>query len=164
MRHKALSRRVGVKTGHRIAMLRNLTAALVEHGRIRTTTIRAKSLRTFVERLVTRLKEPTVANIRVASSKLGNRKVALKIAHDISPKFKTRPGGYVRILKLAQARAGDAADLSLIEWSEEALVPQYQEKKAAPKASGKKKKAPAKAAKKADDSGEEKASAKKAKK
>ncbi|MBP7843358.1 MAG: 50S ribosomal protein L17 [Proteobacteria bacterium] len=163
MRHKAVSRRLGVKTAHRIALLRNLTAALVEHGRIKTTTARAKSLRVFVEKIVTRLKEPSVSNIRVASSKLGDRKVALKIANEVSPKFKTRPGGYLRILKLVNPRVGDAADLSLIEWSEEALVPHYQEKKAAPKAKAKKKASSKKSADETEAASEEKSS-KKAKK
>ena len=156
MRHHNRTRRLGVKKQHRIAMLRNLTLGLVEHGRIKTTEARAKSLRPFVERLVTRLKDPTVANLRVANSYLSNRDAVMSIAKTISPAFKDRAGGYLRIMKLAQPRAGDAADMALIEWVDEALVGAYQEEKTEKKAAGKK--SPAKkAAKKASADGEEKA-------
>ncbi len=125
MRHRKKSLRLGVKTDHRKAMLRNLTLGLLEHGRIKTTVARAKRLRPFVERLVTRLKDPSIANIRIANAKLSNRSATLKIAQEISPKFKERAGGYTRILKLANRRIGDNADLAFIEWSEESLVPAY---------------------------------------
>lgn len=127
MRHKVKTNRLGVKSAHRSALLRNLTKALVEHGRIKTTTLRAKQLRSFVEPIVTRLKNPTVHNLRLVNSELADRDCALKIAESISPQFKTRPGGYLRILKLATPRAGDKADMSLIEWVEESLVPAYAE-------------------------------------
>ena len=116
---------------HRLAMLRNLTLGLIEHGRIKTTVARAKSLRPFVERLVTRLKSPTVANFREAHSDLPHKAAVAAIAANISPKFKDRPGGYLRILKLASPRAGDAADMALIEWVDESLVNAYNEVPAA---------------------------------
>jgi large subunit ribosomal protein L17 len=125
MRHRKRTAKLGVKTDHRNAMLRNLTLGLLEHGRIKTTVARAKRLRPFVEKLVTCLKEPTVANLRLANSTLSNRAATLKIAHEISTVFKTRPGGYTRIMKLATPRVGDNADLALIEWVEESLVPAY---------------------------------------
>jgi large subunit ribosomal protein L17 len=136
--HRNRTSRLGVKTGHRTAMIRNLTLGLVEHGRIKTTVARAKRLRPFVERLVTRLKDPTVANLRLATAALNNRDAVLVIAKEIAPKFATRPGGYTRILKLAGARAGDAADMALIEWVEESLVGAYSEEKTAKKAPAKK--------------------------
>lgn len=156
MRHHTVSRRLGVKTGHRNAMLRNLSMALVEHGRITTTTARAKVLRSFLEKQVTRLKEPSVANIRTACRDLANKKVVMKIANDISPKFQDRPGGYLRILKLAQPRVGDCADMSMIEWVEPSLVNYYASqdekgstaKKAAPKKKAKAETAKSKAKKK----------------
>jgi len=143
MRHHRRSRRLGVKTQHRVAMMRNLTLGLIEHGRIRTTVARAKSLKTFVEPLVTRMKNPSLANIRIAISKLSNEGAAMALAKDISPKFMDRPGGYLRILKLSMPRPGDAADMALVEWVDEALVNAYQEM-----AEGKKKVATAKTAKK----------------
>ena len=127
MRHGNRSTRLGVKTGHRVAMLRNLTLGLIEHGRIKTTVARAKRLRPFVEKMVTRLKDPTVANLRLVNSELANRDATLSLARNIAPKFKDRAGGYLRILKLARPRAGDNADLALIEWVEESLVAAYGE-------------------------------------
>lgn len=151
MRHRKKSLRLGVKTDHRLAMMRNLTMSLVEHGRIKTTVSRAKRLRPFVEKLVTRLKDPSMANLRVANAKLANREVALKIAQEISPKFTDRPGGYTRIMRLATPRAGDAADMAFIEWTEESLVAAYSGMVAAPKKPAKKgaKKAAKKTTKKA---------------
>lgn len=137
MRHHRRSTRLGVKTPHRAAMLRNLTLGLIEHGRIKTTAARARSLRPFVEKLVTRLKSPTLHNLRIAQTQLPNRAAVLNLARNIVPKFMTRPGGYLRILKLATPRAGDAADMALIEWVEESLVAAYNEPK--PKAAASKK-------------------------
>jgi large subunit ribosomal protein L17 len=153
MRHGNRSARLGVKKQHRNAMMRNLTLGLVEHGRIKTTVARAKFLRTFVEPIVTRLKDPSVANLRVAQSELGNRDCVLAIAKNISPVFKDRAGGYTRIMKLATPRAGDAADMALIEWVEEKLVNAYQESPVAAKAAKKAKstkKAPSKKVAKGD--------------
>jgi large subunit ribosomal protein L17 len=131
-------------------MLRNLARGLVEHGRIKTTLARAKRLRPFIEKVVTRLKDPNVANMRLAYAELNDRPAVLKIASEIAPKFKTRPGGYTRIYKLAGHRPGDAAEMALIEWVDEALVGVYQET-AVPKSAKKTTKASAgsKAAKKA---------------
>jgi large subunit ribosomal protein L17 len=132
MRHQAKTRRLGVKSQHRIAMLRNLTQGLVEHGRIRTTITRAKVLRPFVEKLVTRLKDPSVANLRHAYSTLSNRDTVMALAEKVSPKFKDRNGGYLRIMRMSLARPGDQADMALIEWVEESLVNAYQETKTTP--------------------------------
>ena len=153
MRHRALSSRLGVKTPHRFAMLRNLARGLVEHGRIKTTLARAKRLRPFIEKVVTRLKDPNVANMRLAYAELNDRPTVLKIAADISPKFKSRPGGYTRIYKLAGARSGDAADMALIEWVEESLVGAYAEKAEPVAKKGKSTKAKSKSAKPAATKG-----------
>ena len=145
-------------------MLRNLALGLVEHGRIKTTLPRARRLRPFVEKMVTRLKDPTVANIRLVQAELANRDAVLAIAKTIAPKFANRPGGYTRILKLAGYRAGDAAEMALIEWVDESLVGAYSEAEKAPKAT--KKKAAAKKSTKASgekaEKIEKKAKAKKA--
>ncbi len=151
MRHQAKTRRLGVKSPHRLAMLRNLTQGLVEHGRIRTTITRAKVLRPFVEKLVTRLKDPTVANLRHAYSTLSNRDTVMALAEKVSPKFKDRNGGYLRIMRMSLARPGDQADMALIEWVEESLVNAYQETKKAPAKKAGKASKKAKAAKSDDD-------------
>lgn len=122
MRHHVVSRRLGVKTGHRKALLRNMLKSLVRDGRIRTTVARAKVLRSYVEPLVTKLKDPTVANVRYVASILNDRNAAYELTNTIAPKFKTRNGGYLRILKLAKSRPGDNADMALIEWVDEGLV------------------------------------------
>jgi large subunit ribosomal protein L17 len=105
-------------------------------------------LRPFVERLVTRLKDPSVANLRLVNARLANRELALKIAHEVSTKFMDRNGGYTRILKLSKPRAGDAADMAFIEWVDESLVPAYSGMVKAPKAPKKKAGAKKSAAKK----------------
>jgi len=137
MRHANRSSRLGVKTAHRLAMLRNMTLGLVEHGRIKTTIARAKRLRPFVEKIVTRLKDPTVANLRLAHVALGNKACVATIAGNISPKFKDRAGGYLRIMRLATPRAGDCADMALIEWVEAGLVSAYNQESSAKKKSAK---------------------------
>ena len=164
MRHLQRTRRLGVKAPHRLAMLRNLTRGLIEHGRIKTTVARAKSLRPFVEKLVTRSKDPTVHNIRMAVRDLHDTTAVMNLVKTVAPQFKDRNGGYTRIMRLSKARAGDAADMALIEWVEDSLVGAYQE--VAPKKAAKKpaKKTPAKKAKAEDETAEKKAPKKAAKK
>src|SRR6187399_2467557 len=128
MRHQKTTRNLGVKTGHRVAMLRNLLRGLVRDGRIRTTHARAKVLRSYAEKIVTRLKDPSVANIRHAYSIVNDRDAVRDLTHNIAPKFKDRTGGYLRIMKLARTRPGDNADMVLIEWCDEGLVQEGLEK------------------------------------
>ncbi|MEZ4815858.1 MAG: 50S ribosomal protein L17 [Bdellovibrionota bacterium] len=165
MRHGKVTRNLGVKTGHRTGMLRNLAKGLVRDGRIRTTSARAKTLRPFLEKLVTRLKDPTVANIRHVASVLNDKPTLQSLVSDIAPVFKDRAGGYIRILKLAQRRPGDNADMALVEWVDEGLVEKglaarYPEAKAA----GTTKKAAKKTAKKASKKDEAEGSDTKAEK
>ena len=146
MRHGNRSRRLSLKSDHRGALLKNLAAALVEHGRIKTTSARAKVLRPYVEKLVTKLKDPTVANIRYVRAKLptkSGRDTVNILKDSVAPAFKTRPGGYLRILKLARPRVGDKADMSFVEWVDDKLVKAYQAptEKVPAKKGGKKKKA-----------------------
>lgn len=161
MRHGKTRSRLGVKADHRVAMLRNLSLGLIQHGRIQTTLTRAKKLRPFLEPIVTRLKDPTVANIRQALSVLPNRDAVMAVAEKIAPKFKTRPGGYLRIYRLGAPRAGDAADMALIEWVDESLVDFYNEKPKAKAKKGGKKAATKKAAAASDDADEGEESEKK---
>jgi len=128
MRHQKKSRRLSLKTAHRKSLIRNLALSVIEHGRIKTTSARAKVLRPFLEKLVTKAKDPTVANLRLIRTKLPNKKAIQSLKNDIAPVFVKRPGGYLRILKLAQPRVGDKADMSLVEWVEESLVGAYSQK------------------------------------
>jgi large subunit ribosomal protein L17 len=96
--------------------MRGLAASLITHGRIMTTEAKAKELRPAIEKMVTKAKNPTLANKRLILSELyNNTLVANKLFTDIAPKFTDRPGGYTRITKLV-ARKGDASPMAVIEF------------------------------------------------
>lgn len=123
MRHRIAHRKLGRVTEHRIALLRNQADALLRHERIRTTVAKAKELRPFVERLITVAKRSladgadsgrTVHARRIVRRDLADREVAAKLFDTIAPRFATRPGGYIRILRLGQ-RQGDAAEMAQVE-------------------------------------------------
>ena len=162
MRHGKVTRNLGVKSAHRSAMLRNLLRGLLRDGRIRTTVARAKVLRPYVEKLVTKLKDPSVHNMRQAYSVVNDRDTLHTIAHDVATKFKTRNGGYLRILKLARSRPGDNADMALVEWVDEDLVNEGLERRKPVVAKPKTEKKAKKAAKTADETSD--AASKKTKK
>jgi len=115
MRHRSAHRKLGRKTEHRISLLRNLAASLISHERIRTTEAKAKELRPFVEKLVTLGKRDSLHARRRALSIIPRREVVTKLFSDVSPRFSERPGGYTRILKLAN-RQGDGASMAFIEF------------------------------------------------
>lgn len=114
MRHRKKGRKLSRTPSHRKATLRNLAASLFLHGRIQTTTAKAKELRPFAERLITLARRGDVHARRLAARKIYDRTVLGKLFDDIAPRFAERPGGYTRILKVGN-RKGDAADMSLIE-------------------------------------------------
>jgi large subunit ribosomal protein L17 len=95
-------------------MLRNMTNSLFTHESIRTTLPKAKELRRVAEPLITLGKKPTLANRRLAFDRLRDRDVVTKLFNDLGPRFQSRPGGYIRILKFGY-RPGDAAPMALIE-------------------------------------------------
>ncbi|MDH5204980.1 MAG: 50S ribosomal protein L17, partial [Hylemonella sp.] len=99
---------------HRLAMLRNMMNSLIEHEVIKTTVPKAKELRRVVEPMITLAKEATLANRRLAFDRLRNRDSVSKLFNDLGPRFKTRPGGYTRILKMG-FRVGDNAPMALVE-------------------------------------------------
>ncbi len=114
MRHAKKGRQLSRTASHRRALLRNLATALFRHGRIQTTTAKAKELRPFAERLITLAKRGDVHARRMAARKISDRAVLGKLFDEIGPRYGDRPGGYTRILKVG-ARAGDAAEMALIE-------------------------------------------------
>ena len=120
MRHLNAGNHLGRTSAHRTAMVRNLAASLIVHERIRTTVPKARNLRPFVEKLVTLAKEPTIHRRRLAKAKLGNKHDAevKKLFAVLGPRFKTRPGGYTRILKLSKRRLGDGGEQAIIEFVE----------------------------------------------
>ncbi|RMX03608.1 50S ribosomal protein L17 [Corticibacter populi] len=114
MRHRNGLRKLNRTSAHRQAMLRNMSNSLIEHELIKTTVPKAKELRRVVEPLITLAKEDSVANRRLAFSRLRSRDAVTKLFNELGPRFKTRPGGYTRILKMG-FRVGDNAPMALVE-------------------------------------------------
>ena len=114
MRHRHGLRKLNRTSSHRIAMLRNLANALIQHERIKTTLPKAKELRKVLEPLITLSKKPTVSNKRLVFSRLRDRVNVTKLFADLGPRFEKRPGGYTRILKYG-FRPADNAPMSLME-------------------------------------------------
>ncbi len=114
MRHRHGLRKLNRTSSHRLAMLRNMANSLFTHEAIRTTLPKAKELRRVAEPLITLSKNPTVANRRLAFDRLRDRDVVVKLFDELGPRYKARPGGYLRILKFG-FRQGDAAPMALVE-------------------------------------------------
>jgi len=114
MRHQLSGRQLSRNAPHRHAMLRNMAASLLRHETIRTTVPKAKELRRVVEPLITLAKVDTEAKRRLAFSRLRDAEVVAKLFTDLGPRFKSRPGGYTRILHMAP-RPGDAAPMALMQ-------------------------------------------------
>ena len=116
MRHRVGHRKLGRITPHRMALLRNLTTALFERERIRTTLMKAKELRPYAERLITlaRRDDDRLHARRLAARELQDRRVMKKLFDDLGARFAGRPGGYTRILRLGP-RHGDGAEMAIVE-------------------------------------------------
>ncbi|OTQ07518.1 50S ribosomal protein L17 [Gilliamella apicola] len=114
MRHRKSGRQLNRNSSHRQAMFRNMTSSLVEHEIIKTTLPKAKELRRVVEPLITLAKSDSVANRRLAFARIRDKDTVKKLFSDLGPRFATRPGGYVRILKCG-FRDGDNAPMAYIE-------------------------------------------------
>ena len=114
MRHGHGLRKLNRTSEHRLAMLRNMMNSLIAHEVIKTTVPKAKELRRLVEPMITLAKEPTLANKRLAFNRLRDRDSVVKLFADLGPRYKARPGGYTRILKMGY-RVGDNAPMALVE-------------------------------------------------
>ncbi|MCC5862557.1 MAG: 50S ribosomal protein L17 [Gammaproteobacteria bacterium] len=114
MHHRKAGRALGRTSAHRRAMYRNMASSLVEHETIRTTLPKAKELRRVIEPLITLAKEDGVSRRRQAFDRLRNRDAVGKLFNELGPRYKDRPGGYLRILKMG-FRAGDAAPMALVQ-------------------------------------------------
>ena len=114
MRHRKSGRQLGRNSSHRKAMFKNMSTSLLHHELIRTTVPKAKELRRVVEPLITLAKVDSVAKRRLAFSRLRNRAVVSKLFNELGPRYKERPGGYLRILKCG-FRDGDKAPMALVE-------------------------------------------------
>lgn len=114
MRHGISGRKLGRKTGHRNALLRNLAAALIKHEQITTTLPKAKELRPYVEKLITLAKRGGLSNRRLAMSRLGDETQLKKLFEVLAERYSDRDGGYTRVLR-AGVRASDAVQMAIIE-------------------------------------------------
>jgi large subunit ribosomal protein L17 len=114
VRHRKSGRRLGRNSAHRHAMYRNMAASLVRHETIRTTLPKAKELRRVVEPLITLAKEDGPSRRRRAFARLRDDVAVGKLFGELGPRFKDRPGGYLRILKMGY-RPGDAAPMALVQ-------------------------------------------------
>ena len=114
MRHRHGLRKLNRTSEHRLAMLRNMCNSLLTHEAIKTTVPKAKELRRVVEPLITLAKESTLAHRRLAFDRTRDRDVVAKLFNELGPRYKARPGGYTRILKMG-FRVGDNAPMAFVE-------------------------------------------------
>jgi large subunit ribosomal protein L17 len=151
MRHHLSGRQLSRNSAHRHALMRNMSVSLLRHETIRTTLPKAKELRRVVEPLITLAKSDGDANRRLAFARLRDREVVEKLFADLGPRFRTRPGGYTRILRMLP-RPGDSAPMALMQLVEGALPvaeerPTPQAAKPARRAKAKSEEKPEKSAK-----------------
>ncbi len=121
MRHRKSGRKFNRNSSHRKAMFRNMSASLFEHELIRTTLAKAKELRGKAEPLITLAKDDSVANRRLAFDRLRNREIVTKLFEELGPRYKERPGGYLRVLKCG-FRPGDNAPMAYVELVDRPIV------------------------------------------
>ena len=114
MRHRKSGRKLNRNSSHRQAMFRNMAVSLMQHEMIRTTLPKAKELRRVAEPLITIAKNDSVAKRRLAFARLRDRAVVTKLFNELGPRYKNRPGGYLRILKCG-FRPGDKAPMAIVE-------------------------------------------------
>ncbi|MBX9705342.1 MAG: 50S ribosomal protein L17 [Gammaproteobacteria bacterium] len=120
MRHRKSGRKLNRNSSHRSAMFRNMAISLIEHDQIKTTLPKAKELRRVIEPLVTLAKNDSVAHRRTAFNRLRSKEAVSKLFAELGPRFKERPGGYVRVLK-AGFRKDDDAPMAVIEFVDHAV-------------------------------------------
>ncbi len=141
MRHRKHNHQLGVKTAHRSSLIANLSCSLIENGRIKTTLAKARALRPFIEKVITLAKNAHATDDaaqkvhyrRLAIARLRSKSAVKKLFDELVDQFVSRNGGYTRIYKLALPRLGDAADMALIEFVEEAPKKKAKKKKVASK-------------------------------
>jgi large subunit ribosomal protein L17 len=114
MRHRSGLRKLNRTSSHRLAMFRNMCVSLIEHEVMKTTLPKAKELRKVIEPLITLSKNKTVANQRLAFDRLRDKDIVKKLFDEIGPRYATRPGGYLRVLKCG-FRVGDNAPMAYVE-------------------------------------------------
>jgi len=114
MKHRVVGRRLDRTTEHRTAMLRNMVTSLIRHERIQTTTPKAKELKRFADKIITLAKKGGAHHRRIANREVKDVEVLNKLFGPVADRFRTRPGGYTRVVRVGR-RAGDAAEMAVIE-------------------------------------------------
>jgi large subunit ribosomal protein L17 len=128
VRHQRVGKKLGRDSAHRKALYSNLAGALIEHGRIKTTVTKAKAVKPIAEQMITLGRRGDLHARRQATAFLRSRDVVHKLFADVAPRFKDRPGGYARIIKLGP-RAGDAAEMAYLELVDDEYVAQQREER-----------------------------------
>jgi len=126
MRHKAKGRKFGRDSSHRKAMFRNMAVSLMQHEVIKTTVPKAKELRRVAEPLITLAKNDSASRRQLAFNRLRDRTIVTKLFNELGPRYKQRPGGYLRILKCG-FRAGDNAPMAIVELVDRTTTAEAQE-------------------------------------
>lgn len=132
MKHRIGYNRLGRNISHRRALYRSMATALFRYERIKTTKPKAREIRRVAEKLITRACKDTVHNRRIVAKTIQDKAILAKLFTDIAPRFKDRPGGYTRILKLGQ-RYGDASEMVFLELVDRKTVEKKRRKKPAQK-------------------------------
>jgi len=128
MRHRVGGKKLNRDKDHRAALLKNLASSLILNGKIETSVTKAKFLRPFVEKLITKAKDSSFNSLRVLRSKIGNEDAIRKLIIDVAPKMKDRNGGYTRISRLGIIRKGDNSEMAKIEIIQDSVVKNVIEK------------------------------------
>lgn len=126
MRHRKSGRKLNKNSSHRKALFSNMVTSLFRHELIKTTLAKAKELRGHAEPLITLSKEDSVARRRKAFAKLRDREMVSKLFNELGPRYKERPGGYLRIIKCGY-RVGDAAPMAYVELVDRAAEEEFAE-------------------------------------
>ena len=116
MRHRVAGNKLGRTASERRALMRGLAIGIIRSGKVCTTEAKAKALRPFIERLVSRARTDTLANRRVIASRIPNPAAVKKLFAEIAPRYLDRKGGYTRIIKISGFRRGDATRLAEVQW------------------------------------------------
>jgi len=116
MRHRVGGKQLNRDKDHREALLKNLASSLILSGKIETSVVKAKFLRPFIEKLVTKAKKDSFTSLQLLRTKIGNEDAIRKLFKEIAPAMKDRNGGYTRIKKLGKIRKGDSSEVAIIEF------------------------------------------------
>ena len=158
MRHQRTGKKLGRDASHRKALYANLAGQLIEHGRIRTTVTKAKAVKPLAERMITLGRRGDLHARRQATSVLRSRDVVHRLFADVAPRFKDRPGGYTRIVKIGP-RPGDSAEMAYLELIDEEYVAQQRAERATAVAEPEEAEEPVAEAEEAEAEGDEEAEA-----